>query len=245
MTRRPLLDALSLLIAALAAACSGGDRTDTPPMNLTQPTPVATPSPAPVPEAPSTARYRVTFDATWTAATHPRDFPGNAHFSPLVGATHTARVSFWSEGALATEGIRGMAERGSRLALDQEIRTAIAAGTAQHLLAADGIPSPASISLEFDSSREFPLITLVTMIAPSPDWFVGVSGLALFEDMQWVEERTVTLIPWDAGTDSGATFSSPDQNTNPRQPISRILTPPLGVGGQAAPLGSFTFRRIG
>lgn len=53
------------------------------------------------------------------------------------------------------------------------------------------------------------------------------------------------LIPWDAGTDSGATFSSPDQNTNPRQPISRILTPPLGLGGLAAPLGSFIFRRVG
>lgn len=138
-----------------------------------------------------------------------------------------------------------MAERGSRLALDEEIRTAIAAGTARLLLAADGIPSPASITIEFESSRAHPLITLVTMIAPSPDWFVGVSGLALFEDTQWVEERTIMLIPWDAGTDSGATFSSPDQNTNPRQPISRILTPPLGLGGLAAPLGSFTFRRVG
>lgn len=187
-TGRPRLCALSTLIAALAAACSGGDRTDSPAMSMTQPSPVATP--APVPEAPSTARYRVTFDATWTAATHRQDFPSNAHFSPLVGATHTAQVSFWREGALATEGIRGMAERGSRLALDEEIRTAIAAGTAQHLLAADGIPSPASITIEFESSRAHPLITLVTMIAPSPDWFVGVSGLALFEDTQWVEERS-------------------------------------------------------
>ena len=27
------------------------------------------------------ARYRVTFQATWSAATHPTNFPGNPHFS--------------------------------------------------------------------------------------------------------------------------------------------------------------------
>ena len=46
------------------------------------------------------------------------------------------------------------------------------------------------------------------MVAPSPDWFVGVSGLPLFENGQWVEERRIDLVPWDAGTDSGTTFES-------------------------------------
>ena len=31
------------------------------------------------------ARYRVTFEATWTAASHPADPPPNPHFSPLIG----------------------------------------------------------------------------------------------------------------------------------------------------------------
>jgi len=81
------------------------------------------------------------------------------------------------------------------------------------------------------------------MIAPSPDWFVGVSALALFEDGRWVGERRIDLVPWDAGTDSGSTFTSPDQATPP-QPISRIVTAPLSPSGSASPLGTFTFIRL-
>ena len=49
--------------------------------------------------------YRVTFDATWTAQTHPQDFPTNAHFSDPVGTVHNSDVVFWKEGDLATTGI--------------------------------------------------------------------------------------------------------------------------------------------
>ena len=45
-------------------------------------------------------------------APHPLDFPSSAHFSPLIGATHTAEVGFWREGGAASDGIIDMAERG-------------------------------------------------------------------------------------------------------------------------------------
>lgn len=39
------------------------------------------------------------------------------------------------------------------------------------------------------------------MIDPSPDWFLGVSGLELcLENCSWAESRTIDLFPWDAGT---------------------------------------------
>ena len=85
----------------------------------------------------------------------------------------------------------------------------MAAGTAEHLLAGGNLRgSPGSTQLEFEVSRDYPLVTLVTMVAPSPDWFVGVSALALFENGDWVREKEVALVPWDAGTDSGVTFLS-------------------------------------
>jgi hypothetical protein len=186
----------------------------------------------------------VVFDATWTQQTHPVDAPPNPHFSPLIGGTHTADAVFWREGAIATEGIRQMAEGGRTSPLDAEIRAAIAAGTAQYFFTGPGFSSPKAVSLEFDIRSDYPLVTLVTMVAPSPDWFVGVSGLALFDNGAWIEDRVVSLIPWDAGTDSGASFLSLDRETIPRQPISRIGTPPLGAGGQAVPLGTFRFSRI-
>ena len=203
--------------------------------------PPTTPVPTP---APAAARYRVTFQGTWSATTHPIDFP-NAHFSPLVGGTHAASVTFWREGELASNGVKDMSELGRTTPLDLEVNAAIAAGTAEHLLLGGGIsPSPGTVALEFEISQRFPLVTLVSMIAPSPDWFVGVSRLPLFENGQWADERRIELEPWDAGTDSGVTFTSPDLVTSPRQPISRILTAPLSPGGRVTPMGTFTFTRI-
>lgn len=192
-----------------------------------------------------TARYRVTFDSTWSGSTHPEDFPGSAHYSGLIGGTHSSSVSFWRDGDQASEGIRLMAERGSKSPLSQEVQDAINAGTAEFVLSGGALgTSPGAISMEFEITQKSPLVTLVTMVAPSPDWFVGVSGLALFESGDWVSTRTVTLSAYDAGTDSGATYSSADRATSPREPISRINGYPMSVNGSVAPLGTFRFERI-
>ena len=45
------------------------------------------------------ATYRVVFESTWSPTTHPdTGFPGNPHFSPLIGGVHDANVSFWTSG---------------------------------------------------------------------------------------------------------------------------------------------------
>ena len=137
-----------------------------------------------------------------------------------------------------------MAERGATSPLDMEIQNAIDAGRAETLLSGGGIErSPGSVSLVFDISLEMSSVTLVSMIAPSPDWFVGVDNLNLLENGDWVDELVVDLDPYDAGTDSGTTFDSRDRETRPQEPIARITTPPLATGGTAPPLGTFTFRR--
>lgn len=46
------------------------------------------------------------------------------------------------------------------------------------------------------------LVSLVTQIDPSPDWFVGISGLELcLANCSWIENQIIDLFPWDAGTD--------------------------------------------
>jgi hypothetical protein len=207
-------------------------------------TPPPAPAPTP-PSAPQTARYRLTFEAVWSGATHPQDFPSDAHFSRLVGGTHDANVRFWQEGAIASDGIRDMAERGRTTPLDNEVRAAIAAGTAQTLLIGGDIPrSPGMVSLDFEMSQTHSFVTIVSMVAPSPDWFTGVSGLPLYENGQWVDERSLELGPWDAGTDNGRTFTSPDEATTPRRPVARITGFPFLHNGQVGPIARFTFRRL-
>lgn len=68
-----------------------------------------------------TAHYSVTFDATWSVATHPVDFPPSPHFSGLVGGTHDASVSFWDVGQLSSLGMKRMAEWGSQADLLAEV----------------------------------------------------------------------------------------------------------------------------
>ncbi|MFO1512860.1 MAG: spondin domain-containing protein [Verrucomicrobiota bacterium] len=86
-------------------------------------------------------------------------------------------------------------------------------------------------------------VTLVSMIAPSPDWFVGVDGLSLIADGQWATNKVVTLYGKDAGTDSGASYSSPDQVTVPRGVVTQFAGFPALVNGVIVPFGTFTFTR--
>ena len=193
-----------------------------------------------VPALAQSVQYDVLFDSTWSAATHPIDWPGSsAHYSSLVGATHNSEVSFWEVGELSTVGIQRVAETGGTSVFRTEIQAAIDAGTAANLVTGRGLAdSPGSLATSFVVDADHSEITLVTMIAPSPDWFVGVSGLDLRDGGTWQEEVVVDLYPYDSGSDSGTTYRSPNESTNPHVPVFRIEDGPVGNG---TPLGTFTF----
>ena len=207
----------------------------------TEPASRPDPEPEPPPTAVTTARYRVVFTATWSASTHPTNFPGGAHFSPLIGAVHNDSVTIWAREGTATPGIESMAETGGASTLAAEIRAEIPGG-ALAVINGSGIRSPGSTTIQAITLREdFPLVTLVTMIAPSPDWFVGVSGLSLQDDEgNWIGELEVVLYPYDAGTDSGPEYNSANDNTSPKEPI-RSLRGEHPFSDE--PIGTFTFTR--
>jgi Spondin_N len=189
--------------------------------------------------------YRVTFASTWSAQTHPEGFPASAHYSGLHGATHHAGWSLWRAGGTATPGIERMAERGKSSPLKEEIRAAIRGGDAGVEIRGDGLKrSPGSLSVDFRVTRDFPLVSLVAMLAPSPDWFVGVAALDLCQDAAWVTERRVELFAHDAGTDSGRSYEAPDADTQPREPIRRMETSPFLVAGELRAVGTLTFKRL-
>jgi hypothetical protein len=205
------------------------------------------PPPPPAPPLPSDAqaRYRVTLESDWSAATHPQDYPAGAHYSPILVATHLATATFWQSGMLASSGIERMAEEGSQSPLDGEVAAAIASGAAESFVRGGGLGfTPGIEQVEFDITTGFPYVTVVSMIAPSPDWFVGVDGLPLIANGQWRDEVVVALFPWDAGTDNGASYESGNVDAVPAQPISLLQRPPVQVGGAVRPFGRFIFRRI-
>ena len=190
-------------------------------------------------------RYKVTFLATWSSNTHPLDFPSNPHFSGLIGMTHAADTTLFRVGKLASTGIKNMAETGSTIVLKSEIEQMIHSGSAQYVLSGGGIGlSPSEVSFEFDIDVLFSKASIVSMIAPSPDWFIGIASLDLYKEGKWISDTTVYVKSYDAGTDNGITFTSNNEITNPYVPVFEIIDPPLIVNGVMVPLGTMTFTRI-
>ena len=191
------------------------------------------------------ATYRVEFDATWSEQTLPNSFPPNPHFSGLVGGSHGGGVSFWAPGGIATQGIENMAETGSKSTLLNEVNAAISAGHALDAVDGGGIGlSPGFVSTNVDVNTANPLVTVVTMIAPSPDWFVGVHGENLLLDGNWVADLEVTLFGYDAGTDSGSDYTSSNADITPHVPIALLDTPMFMHNGVLVPFGTMRFVRL-
>ncbi|KAJ8724934.1 hypothetical protein PYW07_015892 [Mythimna separata] len=71
------------------------------------------------------AKYEVTFECLWSRNTHPREFPpesAHAHFGDVIGASHTAQFRVWQEGRVASPGVRRLADDGTTVALEKELK---------------------------------------------------------------------------------------------------------------------------
>lgn len=183
--------------------------------------------------AQSQATYKITFTSIWSQETHPHttgSLPSNAHWSKLVGATHNKQATFFQLGALASPGIELIAETGVNDVFFAEVETEITNGNANAIINGPSLNTSAgTIAIDnFSTTDEFPLLTLASMIAPSPDWFIGLSNLSLLDSSgEWIEQISVDVYPYDAGTDSGTDYTSANMDTNPADPISNIqgITP--------------------
>ena len=180
------------------------------------------------------ACFEVSFTGLWTEADFPFEFPGGAHFSPPVGATHIGAVHLWESGQPASDGIEEMAETGDTSALLEEIVALIASSDAAIAVEGGRISATETTRFQFKATADHSRLTLVSMVAPSPDWFVGIEGYDLRPGGEWIEDELIDLDRiYDAGTDSGDTFSAANSNTQPADPIARLLDAHFMDGGPA------------
>ncbi|XP_040893631.1 spondin-1b isoform X4 [Toxotes jaculatrix] len=177
-----------------------------------------------------TAKYRLTFYGNWSEKVHPKDYPRRAnHWSALIGASHSRGYVLWEYGGYASEGVRQVAELGSPIKMEEEIRqkgdeVLTVIKTKAQWPAWQPLNLRAAPSAEFSVDRTRHLMSFLTMLGPSPDWNVGLSGEDLCtKECGWVQRLVTDLIPWDAGTDSGVTYESPNKPTLPQEKI-RPLT---------------------
>lgn len=170
-------------------------------------------------------------------------------FSPMVFASHDADYTMWGEGMMATNGTKYVAETGDPRMLQNELKAQMATGavcgqaTSGPVLGGMGTTY---VGLEFSTHCHF--LSSISMLAPSPDWFVGGRMIDMCDHStgMWKSAFTVqTMFPYDAGTDSGMYFNSSDSATMPPTPIERILcgTNFCSGSGQVGSLGGLVIRK--
>ena len=200
------------------------------------------------------ASYRVTLTTVWSQANFPTNFPAGAHFTALIGGTHSDQVIFWEPGQNASPGLESVAETGAQSIFSAEIEAAKAAGKAEFIVAAsDDASASGSVVLEFDINELFPRVTLVSMVAPSPDWFIGVHDVELFDDTsgEWKQTVEFDLAVYDAGTESGQAFSLNNSATDPVDAVTLLNRDDpaehdfvSGAGSDGKFIATLTFERI-
>jgi hypothetical protein len=201
-------------------------------------------APVTAPAALGPAEYTIVVKSRWTKAEHPLEWPSTAHFSGIIGANHASGYSIFNIGAPPTPGLEMLSEEGKHTPLDNEIRTAITAKTAGSLFESGPLRTfTDSIVASANVDDTFPLISMVMMVAPSPDWFTGVKDVDLRENGAWAQSKTLDLVAYDSGGDDGTTYLAPNKDTNPKKPTSQATTPHFVINGNVVPVGTVTFTR--
>ncbi len=179
-------------------------------------------------DASESATYMVKFEGNWNGDSSMMfssvPYP---HFSNLIGAVHNEDVTLWKAGEMASAGVEALAEGGKTEALAGEIKEAGDDVKGMPIIKKQenkkgGFDAEGMVEFEVQVSKMHPLVTFLTMIAPSPDWFVGVNGLNLMEDGAWRKAYTAELFAYDAGTEEGEGFSTTNDETDPKENITSL-----------------------
>lgn len=172
------------------------------------------------------ATYKIEFISNWSSTTHPTDYPStSAHWSPLIGTTHTNAAQFLQFGLVASPGVEQVAETGVTSIITTEINALIVGGLAYKIINGSGLAlGLGTITINnVGVISGFPYISLLTMIAPSPDWIAQISNLKLTDvSDNWQTSISIDVYATDAGTDSGTTYSSVNADTNPPDNINSL-----------------------
>lgn len=184
----------------------------------------------------SVASYDIVFESIWDSESNDAlsgcstiSLPDGAHWSSLVGATHASANTFLEMGQMASAGIESVAETGSFGTFQTEVSSN---SDADQFINGGGLgTAKGTISIiDLQVSENYPLLTLASMIAPTPDWFIAINSYDLRNGGSWVSTATIDLFPYDAGTEEGNDYKLSNPDTNPQGIItSRSNTTPFNA----------------
>ena len=174
-----------------------------------------------IPPAPE-ASYRVVLETKWSSPAF--TVPTGVHITNIIGMVHAQDTFLWKQGSIATLGLENVAEVGNNTRMGLELDTII---LKQKALSKFSIFPPlinGSVEFPLTFTTTFSYFSFASMIAPSPDWFMGISNYNLIQNNKWVEDITLDVLVYDAGTEEGDVFGYSNPATIPQQNIV-LLTP--------------------
>lgn len=181
--------------------------------------------------------YTLRLRSAWSDQTHPNWRPEGSHLSPMIAWSHGLKDVLFRSGDTASKGMEIMAETGAPPTLVAEVERLTVLGAIYDHGVGSVFNTPGESEIQIRVSRSMPYVTVVSMIAPSPDWFVTARNIKLLESGRWMERANIPAVLYDAGTDSGEDFNSEDADTQPKEPIHMLKNPPT------LPVATFEFVR--
>lgn len=173
----------------------------------------------------SEAAYRVVLSGKWR--TPEFNVPPGAHFTPVIGMVHSRSSYLFEPGRLASNGVERVAEDGNAFPLLMEIDSLVALKKALSDFIMFNPSITGDVNGTFSANSNYPLFSFASMIAPTPDWFIGLHNLDLMPGGKWIADTTINMYVYDAGTEEGDVFGQSNPDSSPHQPISR-LSPATG-----------------
>lgn len=133
------------------------------------------------------------------------------HYQQLQQQQNAANGNSFAGFVPTASAVRGGAGAGERSVFDEFNIPAVLVGDGRQ-------------ETKFFVDSNHSMVSLMTRIVPSPDWFIGVDSFQLCVGGSWIDTVTVEMDPLDAGTDNGFTFTAPNWPTSPQGVIYRITS---------------------
>lgn len=165
----------------------------------------------------SETRYKITVTGKWSSPEF--SVPANAHYTVFAGMVHNKSAFLWRPGYLASPGTESVAETGNTISLLAEIDSIVAAKNAIGLIAFIPPTITGQNSVNIYCNSNYSYISFLSMLGPTPDWFIGINSLNLYNNNKWISDTSINLYAYDAGTEDGDVFGYNNSATIPQQQV--------------------------
>lgn len=183
------------------------------------------------------ACYDIELVGLWTEDRQGTAVPGPAHFTTLYGAVHDSRYRIFQQGGLASEGMELLAEDGDIGIVQNDVADELERGTAaDEVCGAESVDATGSMTTSIVTDAGHTRLSFASMVAPSPDWFIGVDSLELWDDgaNDWRDVIELELFVYDAGTERDDDAFSLDNDAEDPPKVVTVAHDRIFPGGGAA-----------